>query len=76
MNFFGEHITPFHYFGGLCINNTLVYRAGAGEEIFCRWGAKGTHVTQDSCSHVLGLKGPVQYYQSSVVRGGIFISHK
>lgn len=69
---------PAHYstsqgfcFGGLDINNSLVHRAGAAEEVCCRWRSKGTHSTQNSCLRSRAQRGFIINH-----RGVIFTCHK
>lgn len=69
---------PAHYstsqgfcFGGLDINNPLAHRAGAAEEVCCRWWSKGTHSTQSSCLRSRARRGFIINH-----RGVIFKCHK
>lgn len=66
-----------NYFGGLDIINTHEHRAGAGEEVFCRWGAKGTLCTHPRTAVPrLESKGADTELPIINHRGVIFISHK
>lgn len=63
------------YFGGLCIINTLVHRAGAGKEVYCRLGQRGRTAPGTAVSR---LKPKEDSFRVTNLdhRGVIFMSHK